>query len=388
MQVSKLCHKLLFGTTHLKRLNTLSDVVSTSLSHKTLSVTQIARRLKGSAKTKSNIRKIDRLLSNEKLVDDVESIYSKMNSWIINSKHPYLNIDGSKLLNSNFCTLRATLQLKGRGITIYEIVYSQKENGSPKLYKKFLNGLSRVLPKDFCPTLVTDTEFRVPWFKLVVKKNWNFIGRIRGDRYIALDKNFCGYTHVTKLYTVERIETPESLGYGELNKEKSMEGYFYRYKSKPKGRHAYTRSGRHSETDKSKKYAKQHNEAWVLFSSLDESAKKIICAYANRMTIEENFRDTKSARFGLALDLTRSKLKKRYIIMLMIAMITSSIAYIIGALGEKNKLQYDFQANSIRHKRVLSRFFLGCELVFRNYKFRFEEFIYTIESCNLEVEYD
>ena len=86
MQVTQLCHKLLLGTTHLKRLNTLSDVVSTSLNFKTLSATQIARKLKGSAKTKSNIRKVDRLLSNEKLLDDVEAIYSAMNRWILTSK--------------------------------------------------------------------------------------------------------------------------------------------------------------------------------------------------------------------------------------------------------------------------------------------------------------
>lgn len=388
MQVQELCHKLLQGTTHLKRLNTLSDVINTSLNFKTLSVTQIARKLKGAAKTKSNIRKVDRLLSNEKLKDDVESIYSAMNRWVLTNNRPYLNIDGSKLLNSNFYTLRATLQLKGRGITIYETIYTQKENGSPKLYKRFLNGLKRVIPKHCRPILVTDAEFRVPWFKMVQKKGWDFIGRVRGDRYIALDSHLCGYTHVSELYDIKQFERPEELGYGELNKTKSMEGYFYRYKSKPKGRHAYTRSGRHSETDKSKKYAKGHKEAWILFSSLEAPAKKIIKAYANRMTIEENFRDTKSTRFGLALNLTRSKKKNRYIVMLMIAMVTTTIAYIIGTIGEIKKMQYDFQANSIKYKRVISRFFLGCEMVFREYKLRFSEFIKAIDFCITEIVYD
>ena len=388
MQVTQLCHKLLLGTTHLKRLNTLSDVVSTSLNFKTLSATQIARKLKGSAKTKSNIRKVDRLLSNEKLLDDVEAIYSAMNRWILTSSRPYLNIDGSKLLNSKFYTLRATLQLKGRGITVYETVYTQKENGSPKLYKRFVNGLKRVIPKHCQPILVTDAEFRVPWFMMVLKKGWDFIGRIRGDRYIALDSHLCSYNHVSELYKVQMLEKPESLGYGELNKTNALEGYFYRYKSKPKGRHAYTRSGRHSETDKSKRYAKEHKEAWVLFSSLQMPARTIIRAYTNRMTIEENFRDTKSARFGLALDLTRSKKKKRYVVMLMIAMVTSAIAYIFGTIGEMKNLQYDFQANSIKHKRVLSRFFLGCEMVFREYKLRFSEFIEAIDFCIREVIYE
>lgn len=388
MQVKRLCHKLLKGTTHLKRLNTLIDVVDTSLNFKTLSATQIARKLKGLAKTKSNIRKIDRFLSNKKLLDDVETIYSAMNDWIVSSKRPYLNIDGSKLLNSEFYTLRATLQLKGRGVTVYEIVYTQKEQGSPNLYKRFLNGLKQVLPEMCKPILVTDAEFKVPWFTLILQKGWDFIGRVRGNKYIALDSKVSGYTHVTELYEVEKLEKYEALGHGELNKSHSLEGYFYRYKSQPKDRHAYTRSGRHSDTDKSKRYAKQHKEAWVLFSSIEAPAKQIIKAYENRMTIEENFRDTKSARFGLALDLTRSKKKNRYIIMLMIAMIVSTIAYLIGTIGEMKNLQHDFQANSIKHKRILSRFFLGCEMIFREYKFRFSEFVESINFCISEIVYE
>ena len=387
MQVTQLCHKLLSGSTHLKRLTTLTEVIETSLHFKTLSVTQLARKIQGKGKTKSNIRKVDRLLSNEKLVADFEDIYSAMNRWIIKSARPYLNIDGSKLLNSNFYTLRATLQLQGRGITVYETIYEQKEQSSIELYEQFLKGLSAVLPEGCRPILVSDAEFRVPWFKLVTKYGWDFIGRVRGDRYIALDKNICGYLHVTSLYEVKKLNTAKALGHGELNKSKSMEGYFYQYKASPKGRHAHTRSGRRSETEKSKKYAKSHKEAWVLFSSMDVSASTVIKAYANRMTIEENFRDTKSARFGLSLDLTRSKKKKRYIVMLMIAMVVAAIAYIIGTFGERCNYQYDFQANTIRHKRVLSRFFLGCEMVYRKYKFKFDDFLSAINFFNDEVCY-
>lgn len=388
MQVTTLCHKLLSGTSHLKRLNTLIQVISTSLLFKTLSVTDMARKLKGKAKTKSNIRKVDRLLSNEKFLADKDNIYAAMNKHIVLSPTPYINVDASKLLNSKFYTLRATIQLKGRGLTVYETVYEQKDQGSTKLYKRFLKGLASVLPEFCCPILVTDAEFRVPWFKLVSKLGWNFIGRVRGDRYIALDKNICGFVHVRTLFKVRKLDTPLSLGYGQLNKTKEMEGHFYQYKGKPKGRHAYTRSGRHSETEKSKRYAKSHKEALVLFSSLDRPARQIIKAYKNRMTIEENFRDTKSCRFGLGLDMTKSKLKKRYVMMLLIAMVVSTIAYIIGTIGEMRENQYDFQANTVKFKRILSRFFLGCEMVFREYKFRFEEFIAAIEFCGREIDYD
>lgn len=383
-----LCHKLLSGTTHLKRLNTISEVVDTSLNHKTLAVTQLARRLKGAAKTKSNIRKVDRLLSNDKLLSDVPKLYRAMNSYILRNPRPYLNIDGSKLLNSDFYTLRATIQLKGRGITVFETIYEQSEQCSTALYKRFLDGLADVLPETASPILVTDAEFRVPWFKLVLKNGWDFIGRVRGNKNIALDSNQYSYVHVKSLFNVWKLERPKELGYGHLNKTNSLGGYFYQFKARPKGRHAHTRSGRRSETDKSKKHAQSYKEAWVLFSSLKKPASVIVKAYKNRMTIEENFRDTKSTRFGLGLDMTRSKKKKRYVVMLMIAMIVSAIAYLVGTIGELNKLQYDYQANSIKSKRILSRFFLGCEMIFREYRFRFDEFIQAINFCVNEVEYD
>ena len=388
MHSATLCHKLLSGTTHLKRLNTINEVVDTSLNYKTLAVTQLARRLKGSAKTKSNIRKVDRLLSNDKLVSDVPSLYRAMNSYILRNPRPYLNIDGSKLLNSEFYTLRATIQLKGRGITIFETIYEQSEQGSKALYERFIDGLASVIPETVYPILVTDAEFRVPWFRLVLKHGWDFIGRVRGNKNIALNTRQRGFINANSLYKQRKPETPKDLGYGLLNKTDSLDGYFYQFKASSKGRHAYTRSGRHSDTEKSKKYTKSYKEAWVLFSSLERPASLIVKAYKNRMTIEENFRDTQSARFGLGLDMTRSKKKKRYVIMLMIAMIVSAIAYLVGTIGELNELQYDYQANSIKSKRILSRFFLGCEMIFREYRFRFDEFIQAIDYCVNEVEYD
>lgn len=387
MQVASLCHKLLSGTTHLKRLNTLAEVVTSALTFKTLSVTQIARKIKGKAQTKSNIRKVDRMLSNEKFLKDVDTICSTMNKHILHMPNPYLNIDGSKLLNSQFYTLRATLQVKGRGITVYELLYEEKEKGSFELYERFLKGLASVLPKHCTPILVTDAEFRVPWFKLVDQLGWDFIGRVRGKKNLLLEGE-SDFIAVEHFFKVDKLDKAKLLGHGQLNKTRGMKGYFYQYKATPKGRHAYTRSGRPSKTEKNDKYSKSNKEAWVLFSSLNRPARGIIKAYSQRMTIEENFRDTKSGRFGLGLNMTRSKQKKRYEMLLMIAMVVSTIAYFIGTLGEMNNLQYQFQANTVRDRRVLSRFFLGCEMVFREYSFRFRDIINVIQFCALEIKYD
>jgi hypothetical protein len=44
----------------------------------------------------------------------------------------------------------------------------------------------------------------------------------------------------------------------------------------------------------------------------------------------------------------------------------SLIAWIVGYAAEKKKLHYDFQANTYRHRRVLSFFYLGCQIIRKN----------------------
>lgn len=382
MRVKRLLHKLLVNTNHEKRIAVIGEVVETMLHAKSSSVTQLGRRLKNKCQTRSNIRKVDRLYSNAKLVLEKAVIYKEINALIINTNEPQLSVDASKLPNSNYYTLRATLAASGRGLTVYELVYERSIQGSTKLYKRFLSGLSSVLPEGCTPILVSDAEFRGPWFNLVLKKRWDFVGRARGIRNVSFDGNT--WAKLTTLHS-QATGKAASLGLGELTKRSSLLGYFYLYRGRAKNRHAYTRSGRHSETDKSKKHAKSSREPWVLFSSLDRPAKEIINIYRRRMTIEENFRDSKSGRYGFGLEMTRSKQKGRYIVMLLLAMIASCIAYLIGCSGETKGLHRKFQANSIKHKRILSRFFLGCEMFYRGYRVPWKDFTEAIKITAAEV---
>ena len=142
MHVNQLFHKLFNKTMHKKRLAALSEVCETVLQTKSLSVSQVGRRIINTAQTRSNIRKVDRLYSNSNLLAERLDIYRLLNRWIIRTSSPQLNIDGSKLLNSRFYTLRATLQLSGRGITVYEKIFTQDAMGSQELYLQFIAGLA------------------------------------------------------------------------------------------------------------------------------------------------------------------------------------------------------------------------------------------------------
>lgn len=52
----------------------------------------------------------------------------------------------------------------------------------------------------------------------------------------------------------------------------------------------------------------------------------------------------------------------------MISTLAYLIAWIIGFSAEKEGLHYDFQTNTYRHRRVLSFFYLGCQIVRKKIK--------------------
>jgi len=380
MRVKTLCHKLLSSTNiHQKRLTVLGEVLETVLDSKQLSVTTVGRKMKNTNQSRSNIRKVDRLYSNAHLYHEREIIYRTMATWIINSPRPFIVVDGSKLPNSQCYTLRASVIAKGRALTVYECTFTQAEYGSLKLYKRFLAGLGRVLPKDTVPILITDAEFRTPWFKEVYALGWDFIGRVRGNAQCAMgDEDFIPCKDI---FLTAR-QKPRCLGQGSLTASHDCDGYFYLYHRPKVGRHAT----KHCLKLNNKHHAETANEPWLLFSSLEVNlAQHIIKAYEYRMTIEENFRDTKSTRYGLALEMTFSKSHKRYAIMLLLAMLASVIAYLVGTLAELKQWHYQFQATSTKNKRVLSRFFLGAEVLYKQLHFSLAEFLNALHFLQEEV---
>ncbi|WP_017005973.1 transposase, partial [Enterovibrio norvegicus] len=92
------------------------------------------------------------------------------------------------------------------------------------------------------------------------------------------------------------------------------------------------------------------------------NAIQITRLYAKRMQIEEAFRDLKSPAYGLALRHNRTRCIKRLNILLLIALLAEVLMWWNGLIATKAKWQYDFQANTIKHRRVLSIPRLGREV--------------------------
>lgn len=77
------------------------------------------------------------------------------------------------------------------------------------------------------------------------------------------------------------------------------------------------------------------------------------------MQIEEAFRDLKSERFGLGFEASRAVQVQRIELLLLIAMLTLVVAWVIGSCVEAAGLARRFQANTVTRHKVLSTIYLG-----------------------------
>ena len=60
-------------------------------------------------------------------------------------------------------TLRASVPVDGRSITVYEEVHALGQYNKPGTHRHFLQALHRVVPPSCHPVVVTDAGFRGPW---------------------------------------------------------------------------------------------------------------------------------------------------------------------------------------------------------------------------------
>ena len=331
---------------------------------KKLNLTGIGRTLNNHNHERSNIRLVDRFLSNKFFQQNCHIVYQRIINQVVGNKiRPVIIVDWTKLPNTNHEALRAAYFVEGRAITLYEEVHPKKVVGNATVHKKFLEKFESLLSPICKPIVVTDAGFKNPWFREILKLEWDYIGRIRGKTLYGEDNV---YKEITELFSKGTSE-PKYLGRKMLTSKNKLLTSFYIYKSKIKGRKRYTKSGKVATDKDSKNYSRSYREPWLLVSSLDgqSNAKRIINIYKKRMTIEEAFRDMKSSKYGLSMENNKTIRSERLCVWMMLAALSCLIAWIFGYNAERKNLHYHFQANSTKHRRVLSFFYLGCQVIKR-----------------------
>jgi Transposase DDE domain len=381
MHVTKILHELLLSSIHKTRIKTLEVLLKGLFDTKELKLSALGRSLQTHSKERYGIQQVNRFLGNPYFQTHWIKLYGCIASYVIGTNsHPNIIVDWSSLPNSHYitqngehCILRASLAAEGRGITLYEEVHPKKLEGNPKVHHKFLKNLQSILPKKCIPCIITDAGFKTPWFKKVIGLDWDYIGRVAcGTSCFEDEEGFHSVKDLFKLAT----HTPKFINSYILTKSNQLKTNFYIYQGLPKGRHKWTKTApkKIAKDKDSKKHGKSYREPWVLVSSLEGicNARTVINRYKSRMTIEENLRDTKSIQSGFSMSENHTIKPERYIVWLILAALASVIAWIVGFAAEQQKLHVHFQANTYKHRRVLSFFFLGCRIIKKKMFFSFD----------------
>ncbi|MHB9118938.1 MAG: IS4 family transposase [Burkholderiales bacterium] len=357
-----------FPSMHTKRLMALLAAVEAVISGCRLTLSDLGRGVRGRATVKHNIKRMDRLLGNRLLHSELPVLYEILAQESLTGVNtPLIVVDWSDLaVDRRWQLLRASVALEGRSVTLYEEVHPLKNLMARHVHKTFLKRLSALLPPGCLPILVTDAGFRGTWFNLVNQMGWHWIGRIR-NRDMVRPKGEDAWMGCTSLYA-RATATARCLGSYQYVRSNPVSCQLVLIKRTPKGRHKKTCHGKTARSRHSLKNAHTQRDPWLLAVSpslTHLNAQAAVAVYAQRMQIEESFRDLKSERFGLGFSTNRSTQKERLAVLLLVACLASFVLRLVGEVARTRQLEFQFQSNTRRSRHVLSVITLALQLIQR-----------------------
>ena len=390
MKATQLLHKKLSSACpeiHKIRLSALMAGVNSALSEHQVTVTGLGRNLKSHSKTntKHDIKRMDRLIGNKHLHKERKDIYRYLTTQLVgNQKHPVLIADWSPIPgNEIFQLLRISIPMGGRSLTIYEECFEEKKLNNTQVHNNFLDELEEILPEGCQPIILSDAIFKTPWFETIESKGWYWVGRVRGNVQISLDGAlYEGCTTIMKQATTKATD----LGSIFYSKSTSFECQGTLFHGTEKGTHKKKKRGGVSQDTKSLYYSKKAKQPWLLVSHLPDefnTPKKVVSLYRFRMQIEEGFRDTKNQQYGIGLAQAKSKSAKRYNNLLLVAALTLHLLWCVGQVAVDKKYHYHLQANTIKHRTVLSNIYIAIQIVHdKRYKIKKKEIKIIFENIS------
>ncbi len=352
---------------HRTRLNALLDAVEAALHARSHTLSNLARALKSTSAVRHNVKRMDRLLGNQAMQRECITVYAALaHYWLHDVRTLLIVIDWSDLNAARSQQLiRASVALNGRSLTVYEEVHSMKRATTPAVHKAFLARLKQVLPAGCQPTIVTDAGFRSPWFRAIEALGWHWVGRIRNRDMVRSHGGSAAWCGAKTLYAKA---TRKALDLRQMDYVRShpLVCRFVIIKRVPKGRRMKTLSGARTQSAHSAEHAKAQSEPWLLAASCSLShlsAAALVSIYAQRMQIEEAFRDTKNARMGLGMSASATRGGERLAVLALIACLAEFMLRLIGQTAINHDQQYDLQLTNRWSRPEISCLQVGLLLV-------------------------
>lgn len=312
---------------HALRARVLLGAVAALCRGRRLVLMDLARSWPGAERVRAPLKRLDRLLGNPHLQAERTRLYAALIPWLIRQPRPLILIDWSPL-KADGCwqLLRAAVPGPGRSLTLYEEIHPQRLHGAAWVEQRFLRRLHRLLPAAVQPIVVTDAGFRSPWFRAVTALGWDYVGRIRGRVQVCNG----GLWQPAQALFEQANDRPRALGDAQLTARRPWPCQLILLRRPRRGRVDRSLAGNRRRSRASRKAAQRGHEPWLLATSLALPARRIVTLYAQRMQIEEAFRDLKSERFGCGLELSLTRSAERLAVLLLLHLLASFVAYLTG----------------------------------------------------------
>jgi putative intracellular protease/amidase len=353
---------------HAARWQALRDVVVSAVCGRALTLTALALGTLRTTSVRHRVKCVDRLLANPHLESErLEAYRALAHQWLSGLPQLLIVVDWSSLTaDLQWHWLRASVVVDGRSITLIEEVHARKHLGARKVHRRFIQRLAALLPASGRrPIIITDAGFRTPWFRLIAKQGWYWIGRTRNRDFVRQPD---GEWFAAKGLYAQATAEAKDLGVYEAVRNHPLVCRFALIKTKPTGRQRKYPSGKVRNNSSTRKIAQRYREPWLLSYSPELAylgASAIVKLYAQRMKIEQQFRDTKNLALGMGLSQSRSRGQQRLQALLLIAHVAQLAKRLIGEAAKARQLTLQLMSNNTKNRNTMSVMTLATRVIER-----------------------
>ena len=285
---------------HPARFRAFTEVVEAASRSKRLTLTALGRAVRCTALVRHRIKKVDRLLGNPKLRKERLLWFKALVARLARGQRRLVVLVDWTQIRGEFWALVASVPFGGRSIPILAQAYTHDQLGAQEAHLAFLHDLRQVVQRDCRAVIVADGGFRSPFFRACEAVGMDFVIRLRNQKSVAMFE-WGVRIKFAKLFE-SATALAQCLGDGRPYVSSESSGYI-RLVLGPKPEKSHLRKKYKDDYERARA-----TEPWLLATSLEnDAAQTIVKIYAQRMKIEEAFRDAKCPRFGWALKYSGSK---------------------------------------------------------------------------------
>lgn len=371
MQANRIVSRLLEGCLpfmHTARWRALCDVCQAAVFGNWLSLSMLACGMGRATALRHRIKCVDRLLGNRNLHQESLAVYRALaHRWLSDLPQLLIVVDWSSLsADMKWHWLRASVVVEGRSLTLYEEVHPRRHLASLAVHRRFVERLAQILPATTRPPIVlTDAGFRTTWFQLLARYGWHWIGRIRNRDFVRNAEH--DWFPAKALYALAHTRA-QDLGPYQSVRSNPIAARLVLIALPRQGRKRRYHSGKERRNSQMKKIAACQRDPWLLSCSpglVHLSAPAIVQLYAQRMRIEQQFRDTKSCALGLGLRQARSSGVARLQTLLLIAHVATLAKRLIGEMAQTRNLQLQLMSTNRKDRPEISIMTLATRVIAR-----------------------